>query len=61
MNVTGLAELAQMVSSTFEGNDAMRALYPLEPEAIAAFMAQELERVGAARLEDGVLVAQDSA
>lgn len=56
-----LAELAQMVSSTFEGNDAMRALYPLEPEAIAAFMAQELERVGAARLEDGVLVAQDAA
>lgn len=53
-----LAELAQMVSSTFEGNDAMRALYPLEPEAIAAFMAQELARVGAAKLEDGVLVAQ---
>jgi len=56
-----LAELAQMVASTFEGNDAMRGLYPMEPEAIAAFMAQELERVGAARLEDGVLVAQAAA
>ena len=53
-----LAELTQMVSATFEGNDAMRALYPIEPEAIAAFMAQELERVGAAKLEEGVLVAQ---
>jgi len=56
-----LAELTQMVASTFEGNDAMRGLYPMEPEAIAAFMAQELERVGAARLEDGVLVAQAAA
>lgn len=53
-----LAELAQMVSSTFEGNAAMRALYPSEPEAIAACVAQELVRAGAARLEDGVLVTQ---
>lgn len=53
-----LAELARMVSATFEGNEAMQAFYPLEPEAIAAVMAQELERVGAARLEDGWLVAQ---
>ncbi len=53
-----LAELAQMVAVTFEGNEAMRGLYPLEPEAIAAFMAQELERVGAASLVDGVLVAR---
>lgn len=52
------AELAQMVSATFEGNAAMRALYPQDPEAIAAFVAQELVRAGAARLEDGVLVAQ---
>ena len=55
------AELAQMVSSTFEGNAAMRALYRPEPEAIAAFVAQELVRAGAARLEDGVLVAQAAA
>lgn len=53
-----LAELTRMVSATFEGNDAMRALYPQEPEAIAALMARELARVGAARLEDGGLVAQ---
>jgi glyoxylase-like metal-dependent hydrolase (beta-lactamase superfamily II) len=53
-----LAELAQMVAITFEGNEAMRALYPLEPEAIAAFMAHELERVGAASLIDGLLVAK---
>lgn len=53
-----LAELTQMVATTFEGNEAMRALYPLEPEALAAFMAQELERVGAASLVDGVLVAR---
>ena len=53
-----LAELTQMVATTFEGNEAMSALYPLEPEAIAAFMAQELERVGAASLVDGVLVAR---
>lgn len=56
-----LAELTQMVSATFEGNDAMRGLYPIEPEAIAAFMAQELERVGAASLVDGVLVARATA
>lgn len=55
------AELTQMVSATFEGNDAMRGLYPIEPEAIAAFMAQELERVGAASLVDGVLVARATA
>lgn len=54
-----LAELTQMVATTFEGNEAMRALYPLEPEAVAAFMAQELERVGAARLIDGIWVAKD--
>lgn len=56
-----LTELAQMVSATFEGNEAMRRLYPMEPEAIAAFMAQELTRVGAACLQDGVLVAQAAA
>jgi glyoxylase-like metal-dependent hydrolase (beta-lactamase superfamily II) len=53
-----LGELAQMIAITFEGNEAMRSLYPVEPEAIAAFMAQELERVGAASLVDGVLVAR---
>lgn len=52
-----LAALTGMVEASFAGNPAMRALYPAEPEAIAALMAQELVRVGAAALQDGVLVA----
>jgi len=50
-----LAELAAMVQASFEGMGAMRSLYPADPEAIAAHMAQELVRAGAATLDAGVL------
>lgn len=53
-----LSALTGMVEASFAGNPAMRALYPAEPEAIAALMAQELVRVGAASLQDGMLVAR---
>lgn len=52
-----LAELAAMVQNSFDGNGAMRALYPVDAEAIAAFMAEELVRVGAATREGDAVVA----
>jgi glyoxylase-like metal-dependent hydrolase (beta-lactamase superfamily II) len=52
-----LAELADLVRTSLERNEAMRAHYPPDPEAIAAFMAEQLQRVGAAVMQDGRLVA----
>ncbi|MBI5925489.1 MAG: MBL fold metallo-hydrolase [Aquabacterium sp.] len=43
-----LADLTDMVRASIEGNVAMQAHYPHDPEAMAAFMAQELVRAGAA-------------
>lgn len=53
------AELSRMVVATFDGNVTLRALFPIEPEAMAAFIAQELVRVGAASRVDGVLVTRE--
>ena len=52
-----LAELAALVQNSFDGNVAMRALYPADPEGIAAFMADELVRVRAATREGDAVVA----
>ena len=52
-----LADLAALVQNSFDGNSAMAALYPADAEAIAAFMAAELVRVGAATREGDAVVA----
>lgn len=53
-----LDDLAEMVRTSLAGNKAMQAHYPHEPEAMAAFMAEQLVRAGAATREgDGVLAA----
>ena len=44
-------DLAALVQASFDGNSAMRALYPADPQGIAAFMADELVRVRAATRE----------
>lgn len=51
------AELAAMVGRSLGGNAAMRAHLPDDPEAVAAYMAAQLLRVGAATEQDGYLVA----
>jgi len=54
-------DLAALVQASFDGNPAMRDLYPADPQGIAAFMADELVRVRAATREreggEDVLVA----
>ncbi len=52
-----LAQLADMVRTSVQGNVAMQAHYPHEPEAMAAFMAEQLVRAGAATREGDVLIA----
>jgi glyoxylase-like metal-dependent hydrolase (beta-lactamase superfamily II) len=52
-----LADLTEMVRASLAGNVAMQAHYPHDPQAMAAFMAQELVRAGAARLEGDTVVA----
>lgn len=52
-----VAELTALVQSSFDANGAMRALYPVPADAIAAFMAEELVRVRAATREGDYLVA----
>ena len=49
-------DLAALVQASFDGNPAMRGLYPADPQGIAAFMAQELVRVRAAERDGDVLV-----
>lgn len=52
-----LADLTDMVRASIEGNVAMQAHYPHDPQAMAAFMAQELVRAGAATREGDVVIA----
>lgn len=52
-----LADLTDMVRASIEGNVAMQAHYPHDPEAMAAFMAQELVRAGAATREGDAVIA----
>jgi len=44
-------DLAALVRASFDGNPAMRALYPADPQGIAAVMADELVRARAATRE----------
>jgi len=53
-----LAELGDMVRVSVQGNVAMQAHYPHDPEAMAAFMADELVRAGAATREGDTLAAR---
>lgn len=53
-----LAELGDMVRASVQGNVAMQAHYPHDPEAMAAFLASELVRAGAATREGETLVAR---
>lgn len=53
-----LADLTDMVRASIEGNVAMQAHYPHDPEAMAAFMAQELVRAGAATRDGDAVVAR---
>jgi glyoxylase-like metal-dependent hydrolase (beta-lactamase superfamily II) len=55
----GLSELAGVVQAAFDGNAAMGALYTLEAPALAAVMAEQLVRVGAARAEGDALIATE--
>lgn len=52
-----LAELGAIVQASVSGNVAMQAHYPHDPQAMAAFMAEQLVRVGAATWEGELLVA----
>lgn len=52
-----LADLTDMVRASIEGNVAMQAHYPHDPQAMAAFMAQELVRAGAATRDGDAVVA----
>ena len=52
-----LADLTDMVRASIDGNVAMQAHYPHDPEAMAAFMAQELVRAGAATQDGDAVVA----
>lgn len=52
-----LADLTDMVRASIEGNVAMQAHYPHDPQAMAAFMAQELVRAGAATREGDAVIA----
>lgn len=50
------AELCAMVQASLDASPAMQAHYPMGAEPVAAFMAAELLRVGAATEQDGYLV-----
>jgi glyoxylase-like metal-dependent hydrolase (beta-lactamase superfamily II) len=52
-----LAQLAAVVENSVRHNAAMRMHLPQEPEALAAAAAHQLTQAGAARLEDGWLIA----
>ena len=52
-----LDALAALVQASFDGNPAMRDLYPADPQGIAAFMADELVRVRAATRDGDAVVA----
>lgn len=52
-----VAELTELVRTCMQGNVAMQAHYPHEPEAVAAFMAEQLVRAGAATREGDMLIA----
>lgn len=52
-----LAELTAMVRTSIEGNAAMQVYYPHDPEAMAAFMAEQLVKAGAATREGDAVVA----
>ena len=51
------AELTEMLRANLAGNVAMRAHYPQDPQAIAAVLAEQLVRAGAAKREGDYLVA----
>lgn len=53
-----LSDLAAVVQASLEANPAMRAHEPREPEAIAALMAEQLQRSGVGSWQDGALVAR---
>ncbi len=52
-----VADLTELVRTSMQGNVAMQAHYPHEPEAMAAFMAEQLVKAGAAMREGDVLIA----
>ena len=52
-----LADLTDMVRASLDGNAAMQAHYPHDPEAMAVFMAQELVRAGVATRDGDAVVA----
>lgn len=52
-----LADLTAMVRTSIEGNVAMQVHYPHDPEAMAAFMAEQLVKAGAATREGDAVVA----
>lgn len=52
-----LADLTAMVRTSIEGNVAMQTHYPHDPEAMAAFMAEQLVKAGAATREGDAVVA----
>jgi len=55
-----MAELTALLRVNLDGNAAMRAHYPQDPEAIAAVLAEQLVRAGAAVREGDQLVAVGS-
>ncbi|MGQ0598934.1 MAG: MBL fold metallo-hydrolase, partial [Aquabacterium sp.] len=52
-----VGELTELVRTSLQGNVAMQAHYPHDPEAMAAFMAEQLVRAGAATREGDTLIA----
>lgn len=52
-----MEDLAELVRASVEGHVAMQAHYPYAPESMAAFLAQELVRVGAATRDGDAVVA----
>ncbi len=52
-----LADLTAMVRTSIEGNVAMQVHYPHDPEAMAAFMAEQLVKAGAATRDGDAVVA----
>jgi glyoxylase-like metal-dependent hydrolase (beta-lactamase superfamily II) len=54
-----MAELIELLRVNLQGNAAMRAHYPQDPEAIAAVLAEQLVKAGAATREGDVLTATE--
>ncbi|MBI3384063.1 MAG: MBL fold metallo-hydrolase [Aquabacterium sp.] len=52
-----VGELTELVRTSLQGNVAMQAHYPHDPEAMAGFMAEQLVRAGAATRDGDVLIA----